>query len=375
MNIYFDNAAAVPVTLETLNRFTELSLAFHANQESSGFHGVRESRAVADAERLLLETLNLPKDNSVLWTSSGSEGILCAFVLIEKSFPKGGTILYSDFEHHAVLAALKRLPEHFIKRKIPLTQNGTLDLDELDKMLSSDTILVTAGAIQSETGAINPVSKIGNLIRLKSPHAVFLCDAIQLAGKLPHDLPTTERDMILISGQKFGCPSSGALICGCDFSVQTKNMRKIEHIPGRIAPANAILLAERLSLISRNMTSSLEHIENLKRHLLDTLSGTIEGKFRLTLPPDAAMSPYIVHLTLNSYQGAIVTRALSMDGISVSPGSACASETREVSHVLKAMKLSETDAYSALRISFFTQNTIDETERFADTLKKVLADY
>ena len=111
--------------------------------------------------------------------------------------------------------------------------------------------------------------------------------------------------------------------------------------------------------------------------LRESLAGIeLAGKMKIifTIPPEDA-SPFILHITLPGYEGAVLVRMLSEHGITVSSGSACSAESNLPSPALTAMKYNKKDAFSALRISFWRNNSSNDIRRFADTLKAVIKDY
>ena len=373
MNIYFDNAAAVPPSRKTLERFSVLFMEYYGNQESPGHAGRTAAKALAEAEKKLLATIfeNDTKKRLTAWTASGSESILLAFEVIKKRFPQGGQILYSDFEHPSVTAGIRRAGNAFTPVKVELAESGEIDTGDLKSKLTKDTILVVAGAVQSETGAINDPKLIRSIIDdYKKKKALLFCDAVQALGKIRLDY--TKADFITASGQKLGCPASGFLIAPADCKKIISSLRTNEHIPGRLPVPNAVLLAESLEKLIGNLDENYRKTLHLSALLRDGLEEQIPEYYTPTLKKH---SPYITHILLKNIQGAIVARALISDGVSVSPGSACASETDEPSAVLKAMGLSDEKAFSALRISFSQYTQEQDIHNFTALLKKVLHNY
>ena len=248
-----------------------------------------------------------------------------------------------------------------------LAESGEIDTGDLKSKLTKDTILVVAGAVQSETGAINDPKLIRSIMDdSDAKKALLFCDAVQALGTIRLDY--AKADFITASGQKLGCPASGLHQPDAKSFPPPQN----EHIPGRLPVPNAVLLAESLEKLIGNLDENYRKTLHLSALLRDGLEEQIPEYYTPTLKKH---SPYITHILLKNIQGAIVARALISDGVSVSPGSACASETDEPSAVLKAMGLSDEKAFSALRISFSQYTQEQDIHNFTALLKKVLHNY
>ena len=158
-----------------------------------------------------------------------------------------------------------------------------------------------------------------------------------------------------------------------------KKLRFERHAVGRLPPPFALLLAETLGGRLATMDGDLEYIRGLRAGFLAELREALpDDCWRETIPAEQA-SPYIVHLLFSggaqTYQGAILTRILAKYGASVASGSACDAETDAPSRVLTAMGLSRTEAYSALRVSFFDSNTPEEAAELAGMIARAVRDY
>ena len=355
--IYLDHAAAMPPDPAVLARIAELFQTVYANQESPGFHGSQALHIQKKAEQLLKCALseNCNSECMVLWCSSGTEAVQASMKLIQKVYPSGGVILFSEGEHASVRAALKEMPGSYQCLPLKLASEGTLDLDDLEQKLKKFNVIACAvHFVQSETGKIQDLTAVRNLLKKHSSKALFFTDAIQGIGKIPLPWDQAKPDILTISGQKFGLPSGAALVCSNTLRKDLVSLRNTFHLVGRLPVPFAMALAERLEYLQRNLNENRKKASEIKNFLLQELQENLSGYFQETIP-SSDVSDYICHLLLKSssvtYQGAIVVRALSARGISVSSGSACDAETKTPSAVLRAMGIPVKDAYSALRIS------------------------
>ena len=375
--LYFDHAAAVPVSTAVFERLRILGTRFFANQEASGAHARAVSQALKEAERRVL-ALFFP-DSSDEWgvfpAFSGTGAVRAGIRSAASCFPRGGAVLFSDAEHASVLSAVESLPVCFRKVRIPLLRTGEPDPAAFSSEVSKgDTVLACISAVQSETGAAPDLSVYRKILRESSPSAFFFCDSIQAVGKLPFPMSGAVPDLFTVSGQKLGVPAGSFLILKKKLLPFASALRS-SHQADRVPPAFILLLTERLEELLADLPARRERMARMKGELLSRLNLAIPDAFSVTMDPDKA-SPYILHLLLkNGVQGAIIVRALAAMGISVSSGSACEAEQGGPSRVLSAMGIGRTQAYGGLRLSFFDPVPDDELDSLISALKKALSDY
>ena len=381
--VYLDHAAAMPVDPDILHRLNRYFGKYFANQESAGALGIESARALKSAENILKDAV-LPRkrnDYSVLWCQSGTESINAAIQLIRLYHPEGGVILYSPGEHASVKGCLQNHTDpRYQNLPVSLKANGLLDLDDFEKKLSSGKRIIgcIVHFVQSETGVVQDLLSIGRLLRQYHPHALFFSDTIQGIGKIPFPGDSAAVDMFSVSGQKLGVPAGAALICRNSLQKVMQDLRSKHHAVGRLPVPFALIMAEQLNDLIKNQSEQLQQTEHLKEFLLQQLQEYIPDRFQITVP-DSPCSPYILHLLMCSrkicFQGAIVVRSLSAKGVSIASGSACDSETKEPSAVLRAMGIPYETAYTAIRISLGFHSRESEITDFVQKLKKTLEEY
>lgn len=381
MKLYFDNAAAVPVRPATMARLAALAQDFSANQEASGAAAETVRAALSTAEQRLLNIVCGPnaEGRSVFWTNTGTDAVRAALMAFLLTQEKHGGVLFTDGEHASVPAALDMLPASCPRNRVKLLRNGRIDLTDLSQKLNERTRLVVFHWVQSETGVIQDLAAVRAMVKSIAPQAAMLVDAIQGAGKLPFDFAAVRPEFFLVSGQKFGLPSGAAMLYSDEFRPAVKKLRGERHAFGRVPPPFSLLLAETLGGRLATMDGDLEYARGLRERFLSELKEVLPGGcWRETIPAENA-SPYIAHLLFSggeqTYQGAILTRILAKFGTSIASGSACDAETGTPSRVLTAMGLGREEAYSAVRVSFFDQNTPEEAAELAHLLARAVREY
>ena len=356
--IYLDNAAAAETDLETAEYFARMLVECGANQEAGHKEGRRLRQLISDAETRLSRALTDLPDYRVLWCGSGTE----AFHIFRTCLGRG-RIVSSRLEHPALAAALKRLDPAFHTLKCD-RRSGRLIPEK------GDWDIAAFHLVQSETGIVQDPAELFSAV----PGAVHFLDAVQAAGKMP--LPRGA-DIIAVSGNKFGAPGCGALLVdplwkGAEaFCVRAEKMRKEQYLAGRMIPAAILTCAAAAEKRREDRDDCLRRTAELNRELRKKC---LALGLRPTIPEENA-SPFILHLLAPGYQGAVLVRMLSEEGVSIASGSACASETKTPSPALTALGYGPRDAFSGLRISFGFRSSREDVKFLLSSLEKVLKKY
>ena len=224
----------------------------------------------------------------------------------------------------------------------------------------------------NETGVINPIQKISEIIKRKNPHTKFYVDAVQVAGKIPIDVQELGVDLMGVSGHKFHAPKGiGALYCNSKTIItpliigghQERGKRAgTENVPYIVGIGKAAELAQ----------DSLKYEATEIKRLRDKLeAGILKNIYNARLNTGIAQRvPNTTNIGFEYIEGELILLHLSDLGICASSGSACTSGSLEPSHVLRAMNVPFTAIHGSIRFSLsrFT------TEAEIDYVNKVLPD-
>jgi cysteine desulfurase len=369
--VYFDNAAAMPAEITSLEDFRNFALEFPANQEAGHDAGYLVRKRLESAASELAAVLTGDDTTTVLWSHSGTDAICGVIAAMNIT---GGNIITSAVEHPALLAALRRTPAEL--RFVKVTQNGLIDMENLGKLIDRDTCLAALHHVQSETGIIQDPVAIRQTMNKHSPKAKLMLDTIQSAGKIPLPWTAAELDYVFVSGHKIGAPGgAAALVRNAALKQAYSDLRQRDYVTGRVEPAAILTMTETIKRRVMTIAANSEKVSVLNSRLRELLIEMPE-KIRpvITIASQQA-SPYILHCRLPGKQSAVIMRMLSETGFAVSSGSACAAEAGGPSAALLAMGFKRDDAYSGLRISFSEKNKITEVEAFAEALHNALLEY
>ncbi len=354
--IYLDHQATTPLAPEAL----EAMLPWLSGPDSMGFanpHSMhRAGRAAAAAVELAREQVAelLPKGGRVIFTSGATEALNQAL----RSVPRG-PIAYSAIEHSAVVnaAIASGEPVH----ELPVSAEGLLDPEVA---LPEGLGLVAVMQVNNEIGTIQPVERLAE--RAHETGALFLCDAVQGAGKLA---PPQGADLIAITAHKLYGPKGigalwvrdgvkiGALIAG---GGQESGLRS-----GTLSPALCAGFGAAAALALARMEQDFQHLSGLAALARSTLSRwTVNGS-------EAARWPGNLNLRLD---GLNFPRLLSdCRDIAFSAGSACGSGTGAPSRVLTAIGLEPVQARNSIRLGFGRYTTHQEVETACRALEAAAA--
>ena len=382
MQIYLDNSATTKICPEALEVYTRVSLEQFGNPSS--LHGMgHEAQTVTDEARKNILSSVSAKSGRVIFTASGTEANNLAIMgraYAKERYLKGAKIITTEGEHSSVSEPIAALEKRGFKVARLSTVGGRIDLSELERELTADTILVSVMLTNNETGAVYDLPKISRLTHAKAPDALVHTDATQAYMKIPFSLAVLGADMLTISSHKIEGPKGvGALIVN-DRVIKERGLTAeilgggqegglrsgTENVPGIAAFGEAVRVGA-LAIGER-----VKKLDSLRTALIDELRTRPElQEISITLPRDAA--PHILNITLPFIKSETMLHFLSSRGIFVSSGSACSSNSHHRSAALLAFGRSGEEADSSIRISLSHRNERADIDALCDALAEGLS--
>lgn len=369
MSIYLDYAATTPISNNVKQCIVE-NLDCYGNPSSMHSLGVVSEKKIKQARRLISEEINA-KDSEIIFTSGGTEANnLAIFGLLANK--QKGRVITSKIEHPSVLKAFEQLKKKGLDVVfVGANLDGQIDIDELQAALNEETLLVSVMYINNETGSIQPIEEIGDLIsNYNSVHKTsifFHVDAIQAFGKIKIDFNKIKADAMSLSAHKiYALKGVGALACKYTSTLkpliyggqQESNFRPgTENLTGIIAFGEA----------TKGFKGKIESNSNQMMRLKNKMIEKFESDEHIVINGNGE-SPYILNVSFIGVKGEVMLHSLEMKGIYVATGSACSSKKKNYSHVLQAMGCSEQRMESAIRISFGEGCTIEVIEEASEIM-------
>lgn len=375
MEAYFDNSATTRCYESVKNIVVKTMMEDYGNPSAMHKKGVEAEQYVREAAQILARLLKV-NEKEILFTSGGTESNNLALIgaaLANKR--KGNHIITTAVEHAAVAQPVDFLKEQgFEVTLLPVDKQGVVRLEELEKALREDTILVSVMYVNNEVGAVMPIGKIGAMVHEKSPKALFHVDAIQAFGKYRIYPKKLGIDLMSVSAHKIHGPKGvGFLYISEKAKVQPMilgggqqgGMRSgTDNVPG-IAGLGAAA-AE----IYTDFEAKTEHLYSLKERMAQGL-GKMENVILNGMPVREG-APQILSASFLGVRSEVLLHTLEERKIYVSAGSACSSHKRKASATLSAMGMPAKQIESTVRISFSEENTFEEVDYCLGVLDEVL---
>ena len=377
--IYLDNSASTQIREEVLNVISDELKHSFANP-SSPYKPARQSRlSIDNSRKIFAEILNC-SENEIIFTSGGTESDNAAIKGPAESLKYfGNHIITTAVEHHAVLHTCNALEKQgFEITYLPTDKHGIVSKESIFNAIKENTILISIIYGNNEIGSLNPIKEIGqSLTKLKKTEPkvpLFHTDAIQAAPFLNLDVEELGVDLMSLSAHKFNGPKGiGVLYMknGTPFESQMTGggqERQKRSGPANIAFSSGAATAMKLAHNEKTtLPKNLNKYRNLiidfiKQNFPDTI---INGHTENCLPN-------IINLTFQNIRADDLISALDLEGICISNGSACTTNSLEPSHVLKSIGVNANLAINTVRISLGRYNTKEEITEFLKILKMIL---
>lgn len=367
--IYIDNSA----TTKQYGEVTEIMLKYmedsFGNPSSLYQLGIDSERALKTARKQIEKALGTEGLGKVYFTSGGTEADNMAIFGAVKSLRRAGKrIVTSKVEHPAVLECCKRLEkEGFEVIYIDVDRRCRLDMEQMERSIDENTVLVSIMHVNNEVGSIMPINDIKRIMKEKKSPGLLHCDAVQSFGKIK---APDSADLISVSGHKIHGPKgTGALYIRNGVKIpsfmegggQEKGLRSgTENVPAIAGFGKAAELSY------ENILRDMEYMGKIRNRLLEGLRGNLDDVV-INSPEEIGQRaseccPSLLSVSFLGTRGEVLLHTLEQDGIYVSTGSACSSNKKGQSHVLKAMGLKDRDIEGTIRFSLGRFNTIEEAD-------------
>ena len=359
--IYLDHNATTPPHPEVIKAMVRCLEEQHGNPSSIYREGRDAKTALEKARRTLANLLGTTA-RRLIFTGGGSEAnnmVLKGMALAR--LPGKNHFITSTIEHPSVLATCSWLQNNgFRLTYLPVTADGRVRPEDLARVLTPDTCLVSIMLANNETGALQPIRELAALTRAAG--ALFHTDGVQAVGKIPVDVEALGVDFFSLSGHKFHGPKGiGALYIKKGINLEPlihgggqEGGRRAgtENTPGIVGLGIAAELAE------KRLATMATVVQDLRDELWQGLK-QIFPDARLNGPREERL-PNTLNVTLPGLRGESLVLALDQQGISFSSGSACRSGSPKPSHALLALGLTEEEAHCTIRLSLGLDNTRED---------------
>jgi len=373
-DIYLDNNATTPLFPKVAEKILEVLSNGYGNPSSAHRIGRLAKSIVEDAREQIAGLVSASSVNEVIFTSGGTEADNWALSASIGVTTAPRHLVTTAVEHEAIRKAATRLEMMGTRVSIlGVDGDGNIDLQELESALTDETDLVSVMLANNETGVIFPLRQISEIVRNNS-NALVHSDAVNAAGKISVDVNALGVDLLSLSAHKMGGPKGiGALWIRSGIEIhpifvgggQENNLRAGTEAVHQIAGFGMAAEISSDLDIMRQVGSLRDYLEEAIIRDIDGCSINGGGERVVRLPNTS-------NISFHGVNGEVVMSLLDEAGVHVSTGSACNSDTRAVSSVLKAMNVPFEIATGSIRFSLGRANTREEIDHLLSCLPGIL---
>ena len=373
--IYLDNAATTKTAPEVVEAMLPYFTEFYGNASTVYDFAANSKAAIAKARQQIADVIGAKKEE-IYFTAGGSESDNWALKATFEAYKaKGNHIITTKIEHHAILHTCEYLEKERGAKVtyLDVDENGFIDLDELQKAITPETILISVMAANNEIGTIQPIKEIGRIA--KEHNILFHTDAVQAFGQVPINVDELNIDMLSSSGHKINGPKGiGFLYIRKGVKIRSfvhggaqerKRRAGTENVPGIVG----------YGVAAKRAADSMEERTKKEIELRDYFIGRILNEIpyvRLNGDPKRRL-PNNINVSFQFVEGESLLIMLDMKGIAASSGSACTSGSLDPSHVLLAIGLPHEIAHGSLRMTISDETTKEDLDYTLDQIKEIIS--
>jgi cysteine desulfurase len=373
--IYLDHHATTPVDPRVLDRMLPWFVEKFGNPSSIGHRYGEEAREAVEWARTQVAALLHAEPREIFFTSGATESNNLALKGALLSRPPGGHLIVTAGEHRAVLEPAHRLQRlGYQVTRVPIDDLGQVSVEEIERSLREETVLVSVIWASHEVGTINPLGPIAELCQRRG--VLLHSDAVQSVGKIPIDLGNTPLHLLSLSAHKFHGPKGiGALFVRrsgprVPLLPQIEGGGQEQNLRGGTLPVPLIVgLGAACEIAGQEMREQADRLSRLRDRLWNGLRSELDGIRRHGHPTESL--PHNLNVGFEGVEGDVLLARLP-EWLAVSAGSACSSSDPEPSAVLRAMGVGEAEARATLRFGLGRGNTEAEIDSAAEHVIRIV---
>ncbi len=366
--IYFDNASTTKMSeqvMEYMYGFMKNNFANPSSLHSLGFEAEKE---ITRARKIIASAINAEPEE-IFFTSGGTEANNTAILGTAEAYRRRGKrVVTMNIEHPSVTDSFKELERRgFEVVTLNVDEKGYVNIDEVEKAVNEDTILVSIMYVNNEVGTVQDIEKIYGAVKSGNPDCVFHTDCVQAFCK--HPINSKFADIITMSGHKIqSAKGVGAMYVKKGVRVNNIHFgggQERGFRPGTENSYGIAAMGKAVEIAIANMESNFKKVTEVKNTLLK-VTDILENVY---VNGDSEKgSPYILNLSFEDVKGEVLLHALENEDIYTATGAACSTRAKEKKKIVD--RLIDGRGASAVRFSFSADNTVEEAERVVESLAK-----
>ena len=364
--VYLDYSATTPVLPEVLDSYNKVTVEYFGNSNSLHSLGIKSQELLNSANKQVAELLNI-RENEFVYTSGATMSNNLAIIGAAITYRRyGNRICVSTMEHPSIYGICKYLERiGFIIDYVDVTSEGVIDFEDLKRKVTKDTILVSVCAVNSETGARQPLKTVRQVIRKNNENCIFHSDMTQAIGKV--NLAVSDVDLASISGHKIYGPKGIGLLYKNKNVVLTPVIYGSEDgnlNPGTPALPLIVAFSKSLRLALKDLAKKEETVRKYNEKIIAHLVKYPNIKINTS----KYCIPHILNISLMDIKPETFIHALETDEIYVSSNTACSKGKR--SEAVMNMYKDERRASTTIRISLSYMTLPSEISEFLESFDR-----
>jgi cysteine desulfurase len=373
-SIYLDYNATTPISREVADSMIPYLYEHFGNPSSGHTYGYTAKQAVETARSQVAALLGCPAQN-VVFTSGGTESNNAAIKGIAWArHERGRRIITSAIEHPAVMEVSRWLEgQGFQIIILPVDRDGLVNPTDLERAISTDTLLVTVMHANNEVGTIQPIAELSAIAHRHG--ALFHTDAAQSLGKIPVDVEALGVDLLTVAGHKVYAPKGiGALYIREGIRLE-RLLHGAGHEAGRRPGTENVLeivgLGKACEITQRYITGNMAHLRSMRDRLHEGLRQELgDEAIRLNGHVEHRL-PNTLSLSFRDVTANALLSDISND-VAASAGAACHAEGVSISAVLTAMQVPQEWAKGTVRFSVGRDTTPQEIDQAINIISEAI---
>ena len=374
--IYFDNcltSKSAPEVIDAMMPYFKDKFYFPQNFTK---HGTGIDNDIQTFKKVIADSMGA-KSSEIHFTTGGTSANNIAIKgYLSQNASKGTHIICSVIDYPDILTNAA----FFEKSRFDITylsadKDGLINLDELKNAIRSDTILFMTTLANHVVGTIQPIKEIRKILDSADHKIALFADACEAYARIPIDVNELGIDLMSISAHKIHGPKGiGVLFqkAGIQLTQVKHGIQRIDNLEtGGISIAAIAGFAKAVELAFGKFDENTTKIRNLSTYLLNkieekiphTLLNGLRGKKR---------APHNMNISFDFIEGEAIMMMMDFHGVSISTGSACASQGLKTNYVLMALGRTHEQSHSSMKFTFSRYNTFEEIDYTVEKLAEVV---
>lgn len=364
--MYFDYTATTPIDNEVLETYVTIQKKYFANTTSLHLLGQKANNIYEQMKDEIRKVLDI--NHEIVFTSNATEANnLAIFGVIEG---KKGKIITTKIEHPSVFNVYQKLEKDgYNVVYLDVNENGIIDLNELQKEMSNDVILVSIMWVNNIIGAIEPIKDIIKIVK-EYKHCKLHVDAVQGITKIKPDFKFEDIDLFTMSAHKFYGPKGIGILAykkNIDLSKRLYGSSSQNGVkPGTFDLGLVVCAAKALKKYMNLLDDNYTYVKGLNNYLRTNLKND-----KIIINSNELCSPYIFNISIPYLKGETTVHILEDKDIYVSTGSSCSSKISKPEKTIYAITHCDNYARTTIRISLSFLTKKEEIDALLNIINNI----